>query len=166
LDQIGDAFESIAEHQLGDPRLGRESRSLSDFQVRHAPELSDQVIQALEQQPIGLVLTRRPRPTLILPAVARLDAEPLPVSTAGQPDSPLHGDEEVPKVDFEKEVVLVAAGPGPNILKVGELKLSDEGNLKFDWSITERGGDGFVATIVKVKREGVMTVNGEPLPEE
>ena len=77
-----------------------------------------------------------------------------------------HGDAEVPKVDFEKEIILVAAGPGPNILKVGELKRSDKGNLKFEWSITERGGDGFVATIVKVKREGVKTVNGEPLPKE
>lgn len=77
-----------------------------------------------------------------------------------------HGDKEPPQVDFEKEIVLVAAGPGPNILKVGELKRSDQGNLKFDWSITERGGDGFVAMIVKVKREGIKTVNGEPLPEE
>jgi hypothetical protein len=77
-----------------------------------------------------------------------------------------YGDKEAPKVDFKKEVVLVAAGSGPNIIQIEELKLSDKGDLQFKWSITERGGDGFVATILKVKREGVKTVNGKKLPKE
>jgi hypothetical protein len=76
------------------------------------------------------------------------------------------GDKEAPKVDFEKELVLVAAGPGPNIIKVENLKLDDKGDLKFKWSITERGGDGFVAKFLKVSREGVKTVNGKALPKE
>jgi hypothetical protein len=76
------------------------------------------------------------------------------------------GDKEAPKVDFEKELVLVAAGPGPNIIKVEDLKLDDKGDLKFKWSITERGGDGFVAKFLKVSRQGVKTVNGKALPKE
>jgi hypothetical protein len=76
------------------------------------------------------------------------------------------GDKDAPKVDFDKEIILVAAGPGPNIIKVDDLKLNDQGDLKFRWSITERGGDGFVAKLLKVSRAGVKTVNGKALPKE
>ena len=76
------------------------------------------------------------------------------------------GDKDAPKVDFEKELVLVAAGPGPNIIKVEDLKLDDQGDLKFKWSITERDGDGFVAKFLKVSREGLKSVNGKALPKE
>jgi hypothetical protein len=77
-----------------------------------------------------------------------------------------YGDAEVPKVDFDKEVILVAAGSGPNILAVEELVLSDKGDLKLGWSLTQRGGDGFVGVILKVSRDGVKTVNGKDLPKE
>jgi hypothetical protein len=76
------------------------------------------------------------------------------------------GDQEVPKVDFEKELVLVAAGPGPNVIKVEDLKLNDKGDLSFKWSITERAGPGITAKFLKVSREGVKTVNGKVLPNE
>jgi hypothetical protein len=75
------------------------------------------------------------------------------------------GDAEVPKVDFEEEFVLVAAGQGPNILKVEGLVLTEKGDLRFNWSVTERGGDGFVGTVIKVKKHGVKTVNGKAPPE-
>jgi hypothetical protein len=77
-----------------------------------------------------------------------------------------YGDEEVPKVDFDKEILLVAAGGGPNIVRVEDLVLTDNGDLKFSCLITERGGDGFVGVILKVSREGVKTVNGKALPKE
>src|SRR5262245_35710384 len=76
------------------------------------------------------------------------------------------GDKEAPKVDFEKELVLVAAGPGRNIIQVEDLKLNDQGDLKFKWSITERAGPGITAKFLKVSREGVKTVNGKELPKE
>ena len=63
-----------------------------------------------------------------------------------------NGGAEAPKVDFDKELILVAAGSGPNIVKIDELKLTDKGDLKFTWSITERGGPGFVYTILKINR--------------
>jgi hypothetical protein len=75
-----------------------------------------------------------------------------------------HGDQEAPKVDFDKELILVVAGPGPNRIKVGELKLTEKGDLQLNSTITERGGDGFVAVILKVNRAGVRSVNGKPLP--
>jgi hypothetical protein len=49
------------------------------------------------------------------------------------------GDADVPEVDFEKDLILVAAGPGPNIILVQELRLSDDGDLRFRWAITKRG---------------------------
>jgi hypothetical protein len=77
-----------------------------------------------------------------------------------------YGDEDVPEVDFDKEILLVVAGAGPNIVRVGDLVLSDKGDLKFACTITERGGDGFVGIILKVSREGVKTVNGKEMPKE
>jgi hypothetical protein len=76
------------------------------------------------------------------------------------------GDKDAPKVDFDKELVLIASGPGPNIIKVSELKLSDKGNLSFGWSITERGGPGITVVLLKVSREGVKSVNGTELTKE
>ena len=77
------------------------------------------------------------------------------------------GDGEAPKVDFEKELVLVAAGDGfANILTVEDLKLNDKGDLKFGWSITEIDSPGIAVKFLKVSREGVQTVNGKELPKE
>lgn len=75
-------------------------------------------------------------------------------------------EKELPKVDFEKELILVAAGIGPNTIEVTDLVLDDKGNLKFQWSITEKGGPGYVYRILKVNREGVKTVNGKTVPKE
>jgi len=77
-----------------------------------------------------------------------------------------YGEEEVPVVDFDKEVILVAAGGGPNTIKHAGPSLSDAGDLTFGCSITERGGDGFVGVILKVSRAGVKTVGGKELPKE
>jgi hypothetical protein len=76
------------------------------------------------------------------------------------------GDGAAPKVDFAKELVLVAAGPGMNMIEVRDLKLNDKGDLMFVWSITERAGPGITVEFRKVSREGVKTVNGKELPKE
>jgi hypothetical protein len=67
-------------------------------------------------------------------------------------------------VDFDKELVLVAAGPGMNIIQVEDLKLNGQGDLKFRWSITERAGPGITVKFLKVSRDGVKSVNGHELP--
>ncbi len=77
-----------------------------------------------------------------------------------------NGEKELPEIDFEQELILVAGGPGPNFIKIFTLELDEAGDLKFVWSITQRGGDGFVATLWKIKREGIKSVNGKELPKE
>jgi hypothetical protein len=80
-----------------------------------------------------------------------------------------HAGQKPPAVDFTKELILVAAGPGPNIIHIEELTLKEltlnqGGHLRFSWSITELDGPGFVYTILKVNRAGIRTVNGKALP--
>jgi hypothetical protein len=77
-----------------------------------------------------------------------------------------HSGQKAPAVDFTRELILVAAGPGPNLIRIGKLPLSVKGDLGFLWSITERGGPGFVYRILKVSRAGVRSVNGKALPVE
>jgi hypothetical protein len=78
-----------------------------------------------------------------------------------------NSDKELPKVDFGKELLIVEAGPGgTNIVDISDLKLRDDGDLTFFATVTQAGGSGFVYKIVKIKREGIKTVNGKDLPKE
>jgi len=76
------------------------------------------------------------------------------------------GKEELPKVDFDKELVLVgAAGCAAN--RIGAtFKLDDKGDLNGGFSATEIGGPGFVYMIVVVDRSGVKTFNGKAIIKE
>jgi hypothetical protein len=69
-----------------------------------------------------------------------------------------------PAVDFEKALILVVAATGPNIILIQDLRLTADGDLRFVFAITERAGPGFVAKMLQVDRQGVRTVNGQPLP--
>jgi hypothetical protein len=71
---------------------------------------------------------------------------------------------ELPKVDFEKDLILVAACPGPNSIVV-DLKLSDKGDLKFQYGFTEKDGPGFRYRIMRVSRAGIKTV-GKKIPKD
>ena len=71
-------------------------------------------------------------------------------------------DEEVPAVDFTKELILVGVVPGPNTVLMRP-SLDDQGDLRFVVAGTKRGGPGFGYLLLKVSREGVKTVNGKPL---
>jgi hypothetical protein len=73
---------------------------------------------------------------------------------------------DAPEVDFEKALILVLAAPGPNFIIINDLRLTEDGDLCFSYSFTERGGPGFVAKMLKVDRRGIKTVNGKPLPTE
>jgi RNA polymerase sigma factor (sigma-70 family) len=70
------------------------------------------------------------------------------------------GNEELPKVDFDKQLVIVGtvkcAKNGMNL----NTKLDDNGNLEVSVFQTDIAGPGFRYQIVVVDRTGVKTVNG------
>jgi hypothetical protein len=73
------------------------------------------------------------------------------------------GKEELPKVDFDKELVFACAAPCHRNKITAEFRLDDKGDLSARFSATEIGGPGFVYKIVTVKREGVKTINGKEI---
>jgi len=73
------------------------------------------------------------------------------------------GHENVPAVDFQKQMVLVFTADGPN--SVGCTPTHDgKGNVRGDAMSTLIGGPGFGYLMLCIPREGVQTVNGKPLP--
>lgn len=66
--------------------------------------------------------------------------------------------EERPEVDFEQELILVATHPGPNRVIILP-RLDDEGHLRFVNAGTKIAGRGFGYVLVKVPREGIVSVN-------
>ena len=74
------------------------------------------------------------------------------------------GDEEVPKIDFQKHFVIVGTAPGPNRVNPHMRLDGEAANLKVVFAATRMGGPGFGFVFVEMKREGVKTVNGKPLP--
>lgn len=70
--------------------------------------------------------------------------------------------EAVPKVDFTKELVLVATAAGPNRVAMSAT-LDDKGDLKVRSRATLIGGLGFGYAIATVSRQGVKSINGKPL---
>ena len=77
-----------------------------------------------------------------------------------------HFAKELPKVDFEKELILVVACEGPNSIRIEELKLNDKGSLRFDWSHTDKAGPGFRYLMQRISRNGIKTVGGKEIPKE
>lgn len=76
--------------------------------------------------------------------------------------------EEVPKIDFAKEIVLIRiAGPKGEGRFVGQVKvtLDDKGNLQTSMQATTEVLPGFRYWIARVSREGVKTVDGKVLPK-
>jgi hypothetical protein len=67
--------------------------------------------------------------------------------------------EDVPEVDFEKELVLVGTAPGPNRVIIIP-RLDNEGHLRFVNAGTKIAGTGFGYLLLKVPREGIVSVNG------
>lgn len=69
-----------------------------------------------------------------------------------------------PKVDFDKEILLVGTtvGSGLNISP----KIDDKGDLKITSISTADLRPGFRYLIKSVSREGVKTINGKELPKE
>jgi hypothetical protein len=70
--------------------------------------------------------------------------------------------EEIPAVDFSKEIILVGVVDGPNRAGI-QPSLDEKGDLHFIVVGTKVGGPGFGYLLLKVSREGVKTVNLKPL---
>jgi hypothetical protein len=71
-------------------------------------------------------------------------------------------DEDVPKVDFDSDLVLVATIRGPNRLRGGAF-LDQQGNVGLILSSTRVAGPGFGYLLLQVAREGIRSVNGKSL---
>ncbi len=69
-----------------------------------------------------------------------------------------------PKVDFDKEILIVATTVGSRISVTP--KLDDKGDLKIAAIATADFGEGFRYVIKSVSKDGVKTVNGKTLPKE
>ncbi len=70
--------------------------------------------------------------------------------------------EEVPTVDFSKDIILVGVVEGPNRVGI-QPSLDKNGDLRFVVIGTLVGGAGFGYLLLKVSRIGVKTVNLKPI---
>jgi len=70
--------------------------------------------------------------------------------------------EDVPNVNFEKELVLVGTVSGPNLV-ILKPTLGADGDLRFAVGGTKIGGPGFGYLLHRTSRDGVKSVNGKPL---
>jgi hypothetical protein len=70
--------------------------------------------------------------------------------------------EELPNVDFTKELILVGTVPGPNQV-VMRPTITDNGNVKLIVFGTEIGGPGFGYKLIKMVKDGVKSVNGNAI---
>ena len=70
---------------------------------------------------------------------------------------------DAPKVDFEKNVVVIGVTRGSRINGRPQLK---DGDLKALFIATRDLGEGFRYVMIVHPREGIKTVNGKELPKE
>lgn len=74
------------------------------------------------------------------------------------------GIKDAPKVDFDKEILIVGTTVGS---RLGiSTKLDDKGNLVVSMIATDDLRPGFKYVIQSVSRAGVKTVNGKEMPKE
>ena len=67
--------------------------------------------------------------------------------------------EALPEVDFSKDLIVVGVVNGPNTVLMRPV-LGESGNLQFNVGGPKRGGPGFGYLMMKLKRQGIKTVNG------
>jgi hypothetical protein len=70
--------------------------------------------------------------------------------------------QDVPQVEFDKEIVLVGVVFGPNRVLLRPM-LAEGGDLRFVVGGTKMAGPGFGYALAKISREGVKMVNGKPI---
>lgn len=70
--------------------------------------------------------------------------------------------EQLPKVDFAKQLVLVGVVPGPNLVLMRPT-IDKKGNISFLVAGTKKGGPGFGYKLIAISRQGVKTVKGQSI---
>ena len=73
------------------------------------------------------------------------------------------GQENLPAVDFQKQMVLVFTADGPNSVGCNPTR-DGQGHIQAQAMSTLIGGPGFGYLMLCVSREGMQSVNGKPLP--
>jgi hypothetical protein len=77
-----------------------------------------------------------------------------------------HGDQKVPRIDFDKQFILVATVEcGANRLH-GKFTINEDGDLKAVWASTLVAGPGFAYQMCLMDRAGVKSVNGRALDKK
>jgi hypothetical protein len=74
--------------------------------------------------------------------------------------------EELPKIDFDKQIVFVVSGQCADNQITGTFQLTGQGDLLFGHEVTDRAGPGFVYRIWVVDLDGVKTIGGKPIDKE
>lgn len=74
------------------------------------------------------------------------------------------GIKDPPKVDFSKEILIVATSVGSRLNVMS--RLNDQGDLQVLTMGTLDIRPGFRYAIKSIRREGIKTVNGKELPKE
>lgn len=69
--------------------------------------------------------------------------------------------EALPSIDFDKAVVLVATADGPNRMFASLRKV--DGNVNAVFGSTKIGGPGFGYLLAVLPREGIKSINNQPL---
>jgi hypothetical protein len=72
----------------------------------------------------------------------------------------LRGSEPVGKVDFTRELVLVATINTRDGIYITDIRLGEQGTLTYTTITTKGGGEGFGYTLVVVPSAGVKKVSG------
>ena len=72
--------------------------------------------------------------------------------------------EQMPKVDFKKEMIILAVTEGSRLDL--SARLSDKGDLQILGMATADFGPGFRYVVGVVSRDGVKTVDGKQLPKD
>jgi hypothetical protein len=70
--------------------------------------------------------------------------------------------EELPRIDFEKELVLVGTVSGPNLVMMRPT-ITQSGEVRFVVGGTKIGGPGFGYKLIKISRSDVKSVNGNSI---
>ena len=73
--------------------------------------------------------------------------------------------EQVPKVDFAKQLVLFGVVPGPNLVLMRPT-IDKKGNISFLVAGTKKGGPGFGYKLILISRLGVKAIKGKPIADK
>ena len=71
--------------------------------------------------------------------------------------------QEIPKVDFQSQIVLVATAQGPSTILTSSLRLTPSGDLRYEAVSRNAAGPGFGYALLIIPKDGILSVNGQKL---